>query len=245
MEMINLILTVALAWADLPTVSNKTVDLLRAKDQALLNAIAPGNRKIWDQALAADAVFVDENGGLIERAEFLKQLAPLPSGVSGSIKIVSYSARITGDLASVIHTDEEDENYFGQALHARYLTTETWHLHRGEWKLHLVHTFAVPVDPPAVSLPAQDMRQYEGTYTAGASLTYVIQWDGRQLLGCRKGGAQKKLQVELRDVLFVPGQPRTRKIFRRDEEGKIQGFADRREGSDLVWRMESLPVHRD
>lgn len=48
----------------------------------------------------------------------------------------------------------------------------------------------------------------------------------------------KPLQVEVRDVLFVPGQPRIRKIFQRNEKGKITGFADRRESWDLVWKSE-------
>ena len=107
---------------------NPTEDLLRTKDQALLDAIAPGDRKVWDHALAADALYVDENGVVMDRAEFLKQLEPLPAGASGRLQIRSYSAHISGDLATVIHTDDEQENYHGQMLSARYLMTETWHL---------------------------------------------------------------------------------------------------------------------
>ena len=47
------------------------------------------------------------------------------------------------------------------------------------------------------------------------------------------------LQIEVRDVLFVAGQARSRKIFQRDAGGKITGFVDRREGQDLVWHRES------
>lgn len=234
--MIELLLAAALAMLNSPNTTDKNVDLLRAKDQALLDAIAPGDRKVWEQALAADAVYVDENGDVIERAEFLKQLEPLPAGASGTIKIASYSAHIAGDLATVIHTDDEEENYHGQILHARYLTTETWRLEEGEWKLHLVHAYAVLKDPPAISLPAEEMRQYAGRYTAGTDLFYVIQWDGKQLMGGRQGGAMKPLQVEVRDVLFVASQPRTSKIFQRNEKGTIAGFVDRREGEDLVWK---------
>jgi hypothetical protein len=32
------------------------------------------------------------------------------------------------------------------------------------------------------------------------------------------------------------GQPRTRKIFDRDNTGRVTGFVDRRAGSDLVWK---------
>src|SRR6516225_5075225 len=114
--MLILPLLLGLALQTTTATPNNTTDLLRAKDQALLDAIAPGDKKVWDQVLSADAVYVDENGTIIERAEFLKQLEPLPAGASGDLKIVEYSARVDGDLALVIHTDDEQENYHGQKL---------------------------------------------------------------------------------------------------------------------------------
>ena len=220
-----------------------TTQLLRAKDQALLDAIAPGDRKTWDQVLARDAVYVDENGVIMDRAEYLKQLEPLPPGASGSLRIASYSAHIDGDLATVIHSDDEDENYHGQMLHARYLMTETWRLEGGEWKLHLVHAYAILSDPPAMTLPAETLQTYVGRYNAAnTDLVYVIQWDGRQLVGGREGKAATPLKVEVRDVLFIAGQPRNRKIFGRDASGNITGFVDRREGKDLVWQRIAAPA---
>lgn len=240
--MFAFLLAVALLSLHSSPASDPTVALLRAKDQALLDAFAPGDRKVWEQALASDAVYVDENGAIMDRAEFLKQLEPLPAGADGTIEIVSYSATIDGDLATVIHTDDEHENYHGQMLHAWYLTTETWRREGGEWKLHLAHTYAVLKDPPTITLPAAEMQQYAGRYTGGDDLVYVIQWDGKQLTGGREGRKLEPLTVEMRDVLFVPGQPRIRKIFQRDERGKITGFVDRRESWDLVWKFEgSVP----
>lgn len=221
-----------------PNAPDQTTKLLRAKDQALLDAFVPGDVKVWDQALAADAVYVDENGAIMDRAEFLKQLKPLSAGASGVIQISSYSAQISGNVATVIHTDDEQENYHGQALQARYLTTETWLRDGGEWKLHLVHSYAVLKDPPTISLPADVLQQYAGRYSGGDDLVYLIHWDGKQLVGGRQGGTMTPLEVEVRDVLFVPGQPRIRKIFQRDEKGNVTGFVDRRESWDLVWRRE-------
>ncbi|HUJ93862.1 MAG TPA: nuclear transport factor 2 family protein [Terriglobales bacterium] len=223
------------------TQANHTTELLRAQDQALLDAIAPGDLKVWDRALAADALYVDENGTIMDRAEFFKQLRPLPPGVSGSLQISDYSAHIVDDLATVVHTDDEEEYYHGQVLHARYLTTETWRHESGAWKLYLVHVYAVVKDPPAISLPADALEQYAGQYSAGPDLVYVIQWDGKQLIGGKQGGPKAPLKVELRDVLFVPGQPRIRKIFQRDAAGHITGFVDRRESWDLVWRRDQSP----
>lgn len=235
--MFFLAFVLAFALQASPSSIDQTTTLLRAKDQALLDAIAPGDKKVWDQALSPDAVYVDENGAVMNRSQFLEQLTPLPAGASGNLHISSYTAHIVGDLATVIHVDDEQENYHGQVLSSRYLTTETWHRAGGEWKLYLVHVYAVPKDPPAITLPAKEMEQYVGRYVAG-DLIYLIKWDGQQLVGGRKGGSMKPLKVEVRDVLFVPGQPRIRKIFQRNERGKISGFVDRRESWDLVWKKE-------
>jgi hypothetical protein len=208
--------------------------VLRAKDQALLDAIAPGDQKVWDAAMASDAVYVDENGESISRADFMKQLTPLPADASGTLKIRSYSATIHGDVATVIHADDEEENYHGQLLKAGYLITETWQNVHREWKLLLVHTYAILHEPPTQKVAAREIASYAGRYTA-ADLVYVIRVDGDHLVGGRQGKPEATLNQEVRDVFFVGGQLRTRKIFQRDVTGKVTGFVDRREGIDLVW----------
>jgi hypothetical protein len=60
--------------------------------------------------------------------------------------------------------------------------------------------------------------------------------DGDQLIGQREGGSPVAWNAELRDVFFIAGQPRIRKIFQRDANGKIIGFVERRESWDLVWK---------
>jgi hypothetical protein len=214
---------------------DQTIALLRAKDQALLDAIAPGERKVWEDALASDAVYVDESGTVMDRAKFLAELTPLPAGATGTLQIANYQAKVMGDLATVIHLDDEHETYHGQKLFAQYLTTETWRRDGDDWKLYLVHTYAVLKDPPTITLPEKETLQYVGEYTAAPDLTYVIRWDGQRLVGGKPGSSMKPLAVEVRDVLFVSGQPRIRKIFQRNEKGKITGFVDRRESWDLVW----------
>ena len=47
--------------------------------------------------------------------------------------------------------------------------------------------------------------------------------------------------VESADVLFIAGQPRVRRIFRRDGAGRVTGFIDRREGEDIDWKREATP----
>jgi len=138
----------------------------------------------------------------------------------------------------VVHTDDEEENYHGQVLHARYLMTETWWKGAGAWKLAPVHVYAVLKDSAAIELPAANMAGYAGRYSGGDDLVYVIKGDGKQLTGGRQGRKPTSLRLEIRDVLFVTGLARVRKIFQRDKESKVTGFGDRREGEDLVWHRE-------
>ena len=233
--MLFLALFLALLPQAAPT-TDQDIAWLRAKDQQLLDATAPADRKIWEDVLASDAVFVDENGVILDRAKFLEQLTPLPAGVSGTLKMSNYQAHVDGDMATIIHLDDEHETFHGQALFAQYLTTETWRRDNGQWKLYLTHIYAVLKDPPTVTLPEKELRQYVGEYSAAPDLIYQIKFDGQRLVGGRKGASMKPLDVEVRDVLFVPGQPRIRKIFQRNGSGKITGFVDRRESWDLVWK---------
>jgi len=214
---------------------SSVTQLLRTKDQALLDAIAPGNVTVWDDALAVGAVYVDENGVIMDRAAFLKQLTPLPAGASGTLVIASYQATQHGGVATVIHTDDETENYHGQTLKARYLTTETWQKTGNDWKLLQIHTYAILQDPPAQKLSEKELDAYVGRYTAG-DLVYVLHRDGDHLMGQREGGSSVEWNAELRDIFFVAGQPRIRRIFQRDANGNIIGFVDRRESWDLVWK---------
>lgn len=212
---------------------------LRAKDQAMVNAFTTGDRAPFDAAMAPDAVYLDENGRRMDRATFLAELKPLPTNTSGHIELADYTLSHFGDVATVTFTEVETEDYHGQILHANYLTSETWRNTSSGWKLEMVQTMAVLKDPPEVQLPRRDWAAYTGTYRAAADLLYEIKIEGGRLMGGLVGAAPAPLRAELKDVLFVAGHPRTRKIFQRNRQGAIIGYVDRREGEDVVWTKVS------
>jgi hypothetical protein len=224
-------LQTAAADPNLASVQNQ----LRTADQALLDAIAPGDKAVWERLLATDAIYVDENGAVMNRAQFLAALKPLPAGSSGHITIVDYQATIHAQVALVVHKDDERENFHGIPLRADYLMTETWVKEGAEWRLALVHVYVVAKDPPAIKTPANRLAEYEGRYRAAPDLAYLIRREGNHLVGERQGLPTVTLAQESTDVFFVPGHPRDRKIFRRDANNKIVDFVDRREGEDLVF----------
>jgi hypothetical protein len=49
------------------------------------------------------------------------------------------------------------------------------------------------------------------------------------------GGPEQEWKAEARDVLFLPGEARSRKVFFRDRDGFVTGFADRDESSEIDW----------
>jgi hypothetical protein len=213
-------------------------DLLHAKMQTLMDAVAPGDRTPWQATLDPRFVATDENGEVFDHDKEIAAIAPLPKGSSGNIKVTDWTSRFFGDTAVTTEVDDEHEDFHGQMLHALYRATATWIKHGGDWKLVGLQTMALQQDPPAIALSDAALQSYVGRYRAGPDYTVTITKDGNRLFGATNDGKPAEIEAELADVLFTPGQPRTRKIFARDASGKITGFAGRREGRDVVFKKE-------
>jgi len=213
--------------------------VLKQQTQALLDAVTAGDPKVWDRYLDPQMLYVSEAGEVEGKAQLLAELKPLPTGISGRIEIGAFEVRQHDDVAIVFHVDEESENYFGHPLHAQYLNVATWR-HGGEgWKLIATQVYASLLDPPAITLPADQLEEYVGTYDLTDAIHYAIRRDGAQLVGERTGRPAQPLLAEARDVFFVAGQPRSRKIFLRDAHGRVTGIAERREARDIVWPRQA------
>lgn len=211
--------------------------IIQRQLQDMMDAIVPGDAEVWNRYLDPACLYVEEDDTIKTKADMLKELTPFPKGISGTIKVEVLRFHRDGDIAVAVVREHERENYFGQALHpADYLSTTTWRREKGGWKLISGQVLAELIDPPAVHLPASQLNDYAGRYQLkDAKLVYTIAMEGTKLMGGRAGKAPVELNAEVRDVFFVAGQPRTRKIFLREASGRIIGFADRREGRDLIW----------
>jgi len=211
---------------------------LRGLTQQLLDAVAPGNAAIWDRYLDPDVVHVDENGALQSKAELLRALTPLPPGLVGSIRVDSFHVTLHGDTAIVAHEDQEQLDFHGQPLHTRFRNLDVWRRTAAGWRLIGQQTAAVLHDPPAVALSRAELCAYAGRYRLTDAIALTIACDADGLVATREGRPPVHYRAEVRDVFFAPGQPRSRRIFRRDAAGRISGFVERREGEDIVWRRE-------
>ncbi|HUJ16073.1 MAG TPA: nuclear transport factor 2 family protein [Thermoanaerobaculia bacterium] len=229
--MIHFFVAAAIAVA-----GNNVSAVLQKQTQELVDAIAAGDRSVWENLLDDGAMITTEDGLLQTKREMLESLHPLPAGVSGKIEVTDFRVADHGRVAIANYVLDEHENYHGHALHCQYRVTDTWQQGVNGWRLIASQVLALRADPPSVSLSEAQADEYAGRYALTPEISYEIRRDGEKLEGRRGGGTWEPLLAEAPDVLFVPGEVRYRKVFLRDAAHRITGFADRREAWDLVWK---------
>lgn len=208
---------------------------LERQTQELLDAVSAGKAEVWEQYLDPEARYVDESGRVLRKKELVEEIKPLPAGVSGVLKVTGFEASMQGNVAVATYVADENEDYHGHRIHCQYRTTDTWKKTAAGWRLIASQTLALRTDPPSVTLSAGQRQEYCGRYSLTAEISYEIRCAGEKLEGQQAGRKAEPLLAEAPDVLFVPGKPRYRKIFQRGADGRITGFAERREAWDLVW----------
>jgi hypothetical protein len=219
--------------------SATTEEDLRRITQEMLDAVAPGKVEVWQRYLHERLIHVDETGVVRGKAELLAELKLLPGGLVGRLEVDSFKAAVHGNVAVVAHEDQEHLDYFGQTLRSRFRSTDTWLKTPAGWQLIAQQVTAVLKDPPATTLTKEQLCAYNGVYSLTDSILATVQCTEDGLDVERAGRSTVKYVPEVADVFFVPGAPRTRRVFMRDGQGKIVGFVDRREGEDVHWRKRS------
>jgi hypothetical protein len=210
--------------------------ILKKQTQELADATGSGDAKVWDRYLHPNLRLTSEDGTVNSKAEMVAQTKPLPEGVSGSIEVTDFKATVTGKVAVTTYVDDEHENYHGHQLHCQYRSTDTWIETPQGWRLVASQILALRTDPPAVALTPQQIAEYTGRYALTPTITYEIRAKDGGLEGQQSGRPAELLRAEAPDVLFVPGKVRYRKVFQRGGDGKVSGFAERREAWDLEWK---------
>src|SRR5437870_10484130 len=76
-----------------------TQEELVRRAQELFDAVVPGNKEPWQKYFADDCIFADEKGRNLNKAQLVADIAPLPKGYSGTIKIAR-SEEHTSELQS-------------------------------------------------------------------------------------------------------------------------------------------------
>ena len=232
----------AAAAGPLRAVEPTTAATLRHATQALMSAIAPGERAVWRRYADAQLTLVTPDNEVRGRAEVLADLQPVLPGASVWIVVEDFRCTDFGGFAVTTYLRSEHRSVEGQELHARYRGSDTWRRTADGWRLVAAQLSAIPQDPPRASASTARLTEYEGVYRLGAVTTASIRRDGDHLLALRAGREPQLLVRESGDVFFTPGDPRTRHIFTRAADGWVSGFTDRLEGGDLMWTRMLPPL---
>jgi hypothetical protein len=209
--------------------------LLKRQTQEFSDAGQQGNKAVLDADLDPDVLFTGEDGSVATKKDILDGAGPLPKGVQSKIVVTEWGMHRFGSVAVTQFVDDQTEDFHGQGINFKYRSTEVWRLDHGHWRMIASQTLALQQDPPAVQLESALMDEYVGTYRVGTDVAYTISRQGDHLMGSMNGAPPVALAAELRDVLYTPGFPRLRKIFKRDESGKVTGYVSRREGRDILF----------
>lgn len=215
--------------------AESTAATLKRATQALLDAVAPGERAVWEHYSDPAFTYVTEDNEVKTRAQVLEDLKPLPAGSTGWILVEEFRCKDFGTFAVTTYVMNEHESVEGHELRARYRGSDTWRHTASGWRLIAAQVYAIAQDPPRADMPAQRLADYEGLYGLSPATQQTIRREGDHLVVERAGRQPQLLLPESGDVFFSPGRPRTRRIFMRGADGRVSGFADRREGTDLVW----------
>src|SRR5713101_7911733 len=157
------------------------------RTQELYDSLVPGNQEPWKKYFADDCTFSDEKGRTFDKQKLVADIAPLPKGYSGAIKIDNVISRIIGDTAVLSYDANETETIFGQNLRARYHVTDTWLRRNGEWQIIASQAHRYYEDPTVGKADEKKFPDYVGTYELAPGQTRKVTAESGKLFVERKG----------------------------------------------------------
>ena len=211
-------------------------ELIR-RTQELYDAVAPGDQTPWKKYYAEDCIFHDEKGRGFDKAKLLADVTPMPKGYSGTIKVVNPQSLITGDCAIFSYDNDETETIFGQELHARYHSIDTWLCRDGEWRIAASQTMRYYEDPAIGTYDLFRSSAYVGTYALSpeSDRKMTVMQTNNGLFLERTKGEKTPLLPETTDLFFRKGVE-GRILFHFGADGKVDTLLDRRNNEDVVWK---------
>jgi hypothetical protein len=207
----------------------------RKTEQSLMDAIAVGDRSVWDRVMDERCVATTEEGRLLTKQQLIRGLTGLPPGLSGVIKVDDLSVDAYPGLAIVTFLADEQERVFGQLLNTKYRITDTFRHVGAEWKLVATHQSVVTADPPAQDVVKDGWSRFAGDYqlVPDGWIFHVVLRDG-SLFGGRDAAALAPL-VPMASNAFVRRGVLGELIFISDGSGNPTRIVDLRKFQPLIW----------
>ena len=212
-----------------------------ATTRRLLDAITNGDSSVWAPHLAPPWFITDEEGRHLARAEFLRELRPLPTGQQGKLELTSWHLVSVGTTAVMSYLISEEHDYYGIPLRTRFHSTDTWARIGSGWKILASQVVALPTPVPGRAVDRRLLGEYAGTYrlaadsarSGGLELTIDLGNDG---LTVRRGNRPPERLYALDERIFIRHGVRGFWVFERDSSGAVTEVVNWRDNNPLVWR---------
>jgi hypothetical protein len=215
--------------------SRITQDDLVRNTQEMFDSVAAGDQAPWKKYFAEDSMYFDEKGRSMDKTALVNDVTPLPKGYSGGIKLVKAKSHIEGNTAILSYDLDETETIFGQNMTARYHGTDTWMYRNGKWQIVAGQMFRYYEDPAPGKVDTKTYAEYVGSYELAPGITQTVSLEGDNLYAQRTGGDKVQLVPESTGIFFRKGIE-GRRLFQRDDRGKVDVMIDRRNNEDVVWK---------
>lgn len=211
----------------------------QATEQALMDAVAAGDKAPWERIMDPTCIVTSEEGQVLTRRQFLDDLRPLPNGLSGRIVVRDLTVQELPGFAVVRYLADESETVFGQSLATQYRVTDSFRRDGDAWKLVASHSSVVTRDPPAQAVSKAEWPAFVGAYRIEPDgWTFSVELRDGTLYGGRDPSRLKPF-VPLAPNVFVLSGSLGEWIF-VTESGRVTRIVDFRKFEPLVWkRVES------
>lgn len=204
--------------------------------QSLYDAVTAGDQAPWQKALAEDCIYTSEDGDIQTKAELVDSLRPLPPGFSGKITIRDLKLQHVGDAVVAHYLSDETEDIFGQHLHTKYLSTDTWRPAGDGWQMVASQVTVVPRDLDEVKVDSMGFAALAGDYrlSPDSPRRYHVFLRG----GALYGGSDEKSATRLIPlsplVFFQAGSIHTM-IFVQDGKGAVNQVREVHKYNELAY----------
>ncbi len=213
------------------------VTWFQKRTQALYDAVAPGNKVIWNQTMANDCIFTDEDGKVYDKAQFLKSLKPLPAGFTGHISVKKLSVLNVGEAVVVHYWLDERESALSQNLQTTYVETDTYRWLGTTWKMVAAQVTVVPRNLQPVRSDTSEWPSLLGTYSLGAGDRhgyYVYLRNGNLYGGLTERSATRL--IPLSPLVFFQQGSIHIMVFVKDTHGAVNEVLELHKYNEVVLR---------
>lgn len=208
---------------------------LLQRTQQLYAASDAGDPKPWNAWFADDAMVYDEKGRTMDKQALLADIGPMPAGYSLHMRVIDPHVILTPDAAAVAYTCDESETAYGQTMHARYHTVDTWLFRHGTWQIAASQTMRYYEDPKVGTTDLAKLDDFTGSYELAPGVRRTVTREGTALFMQKGDGPKTELLPESGD-LFFRKRVEGRELFHRDAYGKVDALDERRNNEDIVWK---------